>query len=173
VAGLLITFTADHSAAFGLLVLGGLGLASALALALGAWSLQHGEPTRTLGFGLAIIAALAGSAALLSTGAGLPLLLLIAGGYALLSGAFEFIWGLRHRGSPATGGQHQGSHPLSRDAMTAGAATVVFALVLALVSDPVSAVGFLGAWAVVLAVYLVIAGLSTRWSAHPKESPAS
>jgi ABC-type dipeptide/oligopeptide/nickel transport system permease subunit len=49
----------------------------------------------------------------------------------------------------------------------------VLAVVLAFVGDPVSAVGFFGAYAVVLGVFLVIAGLSARWSTQLKEHTAS
>lgn len=166
VVGLAITFTADHSPVIGLVMLAVFGVGSALVLLISAARMAGGEPVRALHRGLAIVAALAGSLAvvvLVTIGGGLPLLLLLIGGYAVLAGALELVWGIRHRDRSL----------FARDAVIAGGATLALAVVLALVGDPVSAVGFFGAYAVMLGVFLVIAGLSLKWSAPVKESPAS
>lgn len=165
VVGLAITFTADHSPLLGLVMLGAFGLASAAALATTGLRLPRAEPVRQLHRGLAIIAGAIGALALVGAatmGGGLPLLLLLVGGYAVLAGAFELVWGIRHRGRS----------PLARDAVVIGIGTLALAIVLALVGDPVSAVGFFGAYAVVLGVFLLIAGFSVPPSTSPKESPA-
>ncbi len=164
--GLTITFTADHSPVLGLVMLAVFGLASAAVLALTSLRLDSDEPLRPLHRGLAVIAGLAGALALVvlaTVGGGLALLLLLIGGYAVLAGALELVWGIRHRLS----------HPLARDAVIIGIGTLALAIVLALVGDPVSAVGFFGAYAVVLGVFLLIAGFSLKWSTPAKESAAS
>ncbi len=164
--GLIITFTANHSPALGLSMLGAFGLATAVVLAVSTVLMSAGEPLKALNLGLAIIAALVGTLALVALvmmGSGLAMLLLLVGGYAVLAGGLELVWGIRHRGR----------HPFARDAVVIGVATLALAIVLALVGDPVSAVGFFGAYAVVLAVFLLIAGFSLKWSTPVKESTAS
>jgi peptidoglycan/LPS O-acetylase OafA/YrhL len=164
--GLIITFTADHSPTLGLTMLGAFGLATALVLLAASLRTPATEPTRALHRGLAIIAGIAGALALVvlaTVGGGLPLLLLLVGGYAVLAGALELVWGIRHRDRS----------PIARDAVVIGVGTLALAIVLALVGDPVSAVGFFGAYAVVLGVFLLIAGLSLKWTPPVKESPAS
>jgi len=161
--GLAITFIADHSAFLGLVMLAIFGIGSALVLFITSLRLDRAEEVRGLHRGLSIVAALVGllaAAAATAVGSVLPVLLLLVGGYAVLAGAFELVWGIRHRDRS----------PLARDAVVIGAGTLALAVVLALVADPVSAVGFFGAYTVVLGVFLTIAGLSLRWSASPKES---
>jgi peptidoglycan/LPS O-acetylase OafA/YrhL len=108
-------------------------------------------------------AAVLAAIAAVATGGSLPLLLLLVGGFAVLAGALELVWGLRHRVVS----------PLARDAITVGGGTLALAIVLALVADPVSAVGFFGAYAVILGIFLLIAGLSLKWSTPMKEGAAS
>ncbi len=162
VVGLAITFIADHSALLGLVMLAVFGLGSALVLVATSARLVSSEPLRSLHRALAAVSALAGVLAATAAamfGSTLPVLLLLVGGYAVLAGALELVWGIRHRDRS----------PLARDAMIVGVGTLALAVVFALVADPVSAVGFFGAYAVVLGVFLIIAGLSLRWSASPKE----
>ena len=164
--GLAITFSADHSALLGLIMLSVFGLGSTLALLVTSAQFERSEPLRGLHRGLALVAGVVGvaSAVAASTlGAGLSVLLLLIGGYAVLAGALELVWGIRHRERS----------PLARDGIIIGIGTLALAVVLALVADPVSAVGFFGAYAVVLGVFLVIAGLSARWAAAAMEGTAS
>jgi hypothetical protein len=163
VVGLTITFTANHSPALGLVMFAVFGLGSAVLL--GATSVKRGsrDALRSLHGGLAIIAGLVGSLSLVVLtvmGAGLAMLLLLVGGYAVVAGGFELVWGIRHRGRSL----------FARDALVIGGATLALAVVLALVGDSVSAVGFFGAYAVMLAIYLLIAGFSLKWSTSAKES---
>jgi uncharacterized membrane protein HdeD (DUF308 family) len=156
--GLAITFIADHSALLGLVMLAVFGVTSALVLLATSLRLESSEPVRGLHRGLALVAAAAGllaAAAAALVGSALPVLLLLIGGYAVLAGALELVWGIRHRGRSA----------LARDGVIVGIGTLALAIVLALVADPVSAVGFFGAYAVMLGIFLIIAGLSLRWSA--------
>lgn len=162
VVGLAITFIADHSALFGLIMLGAFGLTSALVLLGTSLRLDDAEPVRTLHRGLAVVAAVAGllaSVAAAVVGSVLPVLLLLVGGYAVLAGALELVWGIRHRDRS----------PSARDAIVIGVGTLALAVVLALVADPVSAVGFFGAYAIMLGIFLIIAGLSLRWSTSNQE----
>ncbi len=167
IVGLSITFIADHSALIGLIMLGAFGLATAAVLVLTDVRMRRGEPLKLLHRGLAVITGIAGLLALLvvatTTTAGLGMLVLLVGGFAVLAGGLELVWGIRHRDRSA----------LARDAVVIGAGTLALAVVLAFVGDPVSAVGFFGAYAVVLGVFLVIAGLSARWSTQLKEHTAS
>lgn len=162
-AGLAITFTADHSPAVGLGMLAVFGLGSAVALLATGVRSARTEPLRGLHVPLGVIAAIVGALAtvvLLSSTTGLPIFLLLVGGYAVLAGALELVWGLRHRGRDG----------FARDALVIGTGTLALALVLAFVGDPVSAVGFFGAYAVIIGVYLIIAGFSLKWSAPITES---
>ncbi|UYN83028.1 MAG: hypothetical protein KIT89_09980 [Microcella sp.] len=164
--GLAITFTADHSALLGLVMLSIFGLGSTLALLVTSVRLERSEPLRGLHHALALIAGVVGAASAVAAatlGSALPVLLLLIGGYAVLAGALELVWGIRHRDRS----------PFARDGMIIGVGTLALAVVLALVADPVSAVGFFGAYAVVLGVFLVIAGLSARWAAASSEESAS
>lgn len=165
-AGLIITFTADHSPIVGLTMLAVFGLGSAVVLLVTASRMRTVEPVRGLHRGLSLVAAVAGAlaiAVLVSGAAGLALLLLLVGGYAVLAGALELVWGIRHRDRSG----------FARDAVIIGAGTLALAVVLAFVGDPVSAVGFFGAYAVMLGVYLAIAGVSLRLVTPAEESPAS
>ena len=162
--GLVITFTADHSPALGLTMLASFGIVTALVLALSAVRMAAGDLRRALYIGLAVIAGVAGALALVVLGTaagGLALLLLLTGGYAVLAGAFELVWGIRHRDRS----------PFARDAVVVGIGTLALAVVLALVGDAVTAVGFFGAYAVVLGVFLLIAAFSQTSSSDVKESP--
>lgn len=164
--GLAITFIADHSALLGLIMLAVFGLASALVLLVTSLRLERTDALRGLHRGLAIVSAAAGVLAAVAAavvGSALPVLLLLVGGYAVIAGALELVWGIRHRDRS----------PLARDGVVIGIGTLALAVVLALVADSVSAVGFFGAYAVVLGVFLIIAGFSLRWSATHKEPVAS
>ncbi|MEN9620916.1 MAG: hypothetical protein RL499_1109 [Actinomycetota bacterium] len=166
VVGIVITFTANHSATVGLWSFAAFGITSGVVLAVSSRFMSAADPLRALHLGLSLIAGIAGAlalAALLVLGSGLPTLLLLVGGYAVVGGALELVWGIRHRGR----------HAFARDAVVIGVATMALAVVLALVGDPVSAVGFFGAYAVVLAIFLLIAGFSLKWSTPVKESSAS
>lgn len=165
-AGLIITFTADHSPVVGLTMLAVFGLGSSLVLLVTALRMRSAEPVRGLHRGLSLVAAVVGAlavAVLVSGGAGLALLLLLIGGYAVLAGALELVWGIRHRDRSG----------FARDAVVIGGGTLALAVVLAFVGDPVSAVGFFGAYAVMLGVYLAIAGVSLRRAAPAEEGAAS
>lgn len=161
--GLGITFTADHSSRIGLVALGILGLGTALALVPGALRLPRGEALRELHLGLGVVYGIAGAVALLLPATRLSFLLLVLAGWSVIAGALELVWGIRHRAD----------HLFGRDALIVGGGTLALAVVLGLTSDPVSAVGFLGGYAIVVGVFLVIAALSLVWGPSQKEQHAS
>jgi uncharacterized membrane protein HdeD (DUF308 family) len=162
ITGLAITFSADHSAQRGLLALGLLTAALAAVLGFFALRMAKGDALRGLHTTLGLIALVTSVVALLRWESELAFLLVIAGGWAVLSGAAELVWGIRYRRR----------HEFSRDARIVGGGTLLLAVVLALVADPVSAVGFLGAYSVVVGVFLVIAALSFTRNVSQKESIA-
>jgi uncharacterized membrane protein HdeD (DUF308 family) len=82
---------------------------------------------------------------------GIGLLLWAVVVWALLMGASEILAGLRLPKRDV----------LRRDWVTQGTLTVLFALVVLTQSaDSVAVVGFFGAWAIVMGVYLVIAAIT-------------
>lgn len=155
--GLAITFTADHSSAIGLLYFGSFALATGIVTGLfSALSLTESS-TRTLFLVSAVVSVLSGITALVGSSAGLGLYFTVVSVWALLTGALELFSGLRRRENTAR-----------RDWIVTGVLTLVLAVVMVIVpSDPVLAVGLLGAYAVVLGVYLAIGGLSLKWAASP------
>ena len=76
--------------------------------------------------------------------------------WAAVTGILELVVGLRSRGRIAA----------ARDWIAVGALTAILALVYVLLPlDPVTAVGLLGAYFVVLGVLLLIGGFSLKWAA--------
>lgn len=174
VIGLVVTFSADHSAAFGLIVFGAFAVASGLIIG---WGALRSEDRTFRGISLAqsAVAIVAGIAALVffATGAGTLFLLVIT--FASVTGFLELYIGLRARGKD----------PSARDWITTGVLTALLALSVLLVpadyatpwhvvdkgvtasgilTAQVIVVGIVGAYAVLLGVYLVIGGLSARWA---------
>ncbi|PWB97865.1 hypothetical protein [Homoserinimonas hongtaonis] len=154
--GLAITFIADHSASIGLVYFAVFAIASGLVMALfGARRVQD-RTTRRIMTGQGIIGIVLGAVALLllvvATSAAALLAMLAA--YAALTGALELYAAQRNRGTA-----------VARDWLTVGAATMLLAIVFVLIPpDSLLAVGLLGAYCVLLGVYLIIAGLSLKWA---------
>lgn len=153
--GLSVTFIADHSPRIGFIALGVLALTTGLTIALlGRGRVADATAARIL-TAQGVLAAVLGaiSLALLLTSAGVGSLLLLATLFAVLTGALELYAGVRTR------------RTVGRDWVTTGAGTIVFALVLLIAPlDSVAVVGFIGAYAVILGVFLVIAALSLKWA---------
>lgn len=164
-SGLAVTFLADHSPRIGLFALGALALVGGLVVAiLGRPRVADRTAGRILtaqGLLSAVIGAVA--IALGFTSVGIATLLLVATLFAALTGVLELYLGLRSR-----------STPVGRDWLTVGAGTMVFALALLIIpADSVLAVGLIGAYGVVLGMYLVIAALSLKWAAGVAEHPTT
>ncbi len=170
IAALMITFSADHSAPFGLSVFSGFAIATALVLFLAAW-LVAASGQRLHYVLLAVIAVipglLAGLPALRSETALFVLVLV----WAVSCGIVEVIFGLRAR---------RVGDPTARDAITVGIFCLLLGAALLLVpwafsweytikdvgdftlTGIILGVGAFGAWAWITAVYLAIAAFTPR-----------
>ena len=152
-----ITFSQNHAPELGLVVFGTWAIVSGLIV--GALSLRvvDDRGIRSLFLVNAIVTVTAGLLALTVPG-GLPFLLYLVSVWAAVTGFVELYAGLRARGRT----------PAARDWIAAGAFTALLAIVfLLLPPDSVTAVGLLGAYLVILGVYLVIGGFSLKWAAAP------
>ncbi|WP_136708905.1 DUF308 domain-containing protein [Agromyces sp. H66] len=162
VPGVAIAFSQDHSAGLGLLVFGIWALVSGLVV--GALALRDATVpgVRSLFAVNAVVTVVAGILALTVPG-GLAFLLYLVSVWAAVTGFVEIYAGLRSRGRTAA----------ARDWIAAGAFTALLAIVfLLLPPDAVTAVGLLGAYLVILGVYLVIGGFSLKWAAAPDRAAA-
>lgn len=146
-----ITFNADHSAEFGLLVFGAFALVNGLVTGLLSWRTVTDRRDRSIFAIQGAVGVLAGVLALALNVGGLGFFLYIVSVWAAVTGFLELYPGIRVRGR----GQ------VARDWLVVGALTAVLALVfLLLPPHAVVAVGLLGAYLVITGVYLVIAGVS-------------
>ena len=171
VVAIVITFSADHSPALGFIAFGLFAVASGVVLGLlGSARLDRGTE-RTFFFAISAVSVVAGVISLVSTGAGVPFLLFLVSAFAAITGFLELYIGLRSRRRLAVG----------KDWMFAGALTAVLAIAILLIpadfvhqfigpdkvervlTASVMADGIIGAYAALLGVYLVIAGLSLKW----------
>ena len=175
-----ITFSADHSATFGLVVFGSFGVITGAIIALaGVVSSERGV-SRGIRIAQGAITFVAGLAALLVIGGGLPYFVFLVSVWAAITGFLELYLGLRLRRAEAG----------ARDSIFVGALTAVVAIAVLLVppgytqnytvSDfqghltaSIIVVGLLGAYFAILGVYLVIAGLSLKWGTDTRATAAT
>jgi uncharacterized membrane protein HdeD (DUF308 family) len=172
VVAVVITFSQDHSARLGFVMFGVLALTGGVAVVAGALRALQPGVARWCFVVQGVVGVVLGAIALFSGSAGLPFLVFLVGAFAVLTGFLELYSGLRARGRSDS----------ARDWLFAGALTVVLGIV-ALVVPPdynqlftgpdgveraltasIILVGVLGAYAAILGVYLVIAGLSLKWA---------
>lgn len=165
------TFTAGHSASFGLVSFGLFALLSGLALAtLSARSVAQ-SATRSVFVVQGAVTALVGVAALSGSASGLLFYLYLVSVWAAVTGFVELYAGLRNRGHT----------PAARDWIIVGALTVMLAVVFlvvppdysqtfraaggvdGVVNASVVGIGVLGAYGAVVGVYLLIGALSLKW----------
>lgn len=169
VVALVITFTPNHSATVGFLALGGFALATGVIIGVGGLSRAYPRSPFLLQATLLVIG---GVFALLSAREEVPALLSLTAVLIGASGVVELVAGLRARGRVAA----------ARDWVFVGAASMLLAIAVLLIPadfsqaitipdkvvPPLTAsvilVGSLGAYAAIVAVYLVIAGLSLKWA---------
>lgn len=152
VAGLAVTFSANHSPLFGLIVFGIFAVLSGIAIVVFA-SAVSGD--RALDVTQGIINCAAGSSALVFCSGSVEVYLFLVGSWAALVGFLEFYSGFRVRSRTVA----------SRDATVIGGCGAVLALVFVLIpADSVLAIGLFGAYAVLLGTYSMIAGLSILWN---------
>ena len=179
VVAIVITFSADHSATLGLLAFGGFAIASGAVIAVLAWRRMAGSGVRAYLVAQGLVSIALGGLAL-ALPRGVPSLFLVVTVWAALTGALELYSGLRARRQ----------HVASGDLLTVGAITAAAAIVFVLIppefaqqftgpdgvermlDSAVVAVGLLGAYAAIIAVFLVIAGLSAKWGTQ-KAAPAA
>jgi uncharacterized membrane protein HdeD (DUF308 family) len=152
-----ITFSPNHSPELGLLVFGVWAIVSGLVVGALSLRLLADRGIRSLVLVNAVVTVAAGLLAVTVPG-GLPFLLYLVSVWAAVTGFVELFAGLRARGRT----------PAARDWIAAGGFTALLAVVfLLLPPDAVTAVGLLGAYFVILGVYLVIGGFSLKWAAAP------
>lgn len=157
---LLIAFTPNHSASFGLVAFGALILLTSLSVAGLAGVIAPTPQAKSLHWWHAIVGVVVGSLALALNQAGVVFLLWTIVLWSVLTGAAELVAGWR---MPRT-------HALRRDWMVQGAMVLLLALaVLIQRADSVAVIGFVGAWAAIQGVYGIIAGLSDRWSIRDQQ----
>jgi len=177
--GLVITFTAEHSAGFGLICFGVFAVVTGAVLL--ASALRADRAIRGVVLAQGVVTALAGVAALVLRDGGFSALVAVVSGWAILAGALETVDGIRFRRARAA----------ARDWLVTGVLTIVLGLVVLLVpqgyADPYAVddkgtvisgtvtadillVGIIGAWAVLVGVQLAIAAVSLRTprTASPK-----
>jgi hypothetical protein len=169
VMAILITFSPNHSAGFGLAVFGVFVLADAALLAVLARRAVADVPLRRILFVRAGVSALVGAAALALVGAGPATFLLLLSAWAAVIAGLELYAAVRN-GSRIDG---------AKDFFFTGAASAVLAVVtLALPADlnqgfsgtegggvltsSIIGVGVLGAWAAITGLFLAIGGLSLK-----------
>src|SRR5690606_17728137 len=154
IVGLIITFTEDHSPHIGLIAFGAFALISGLVLLVGAFRTIFDRVVRGTLSGQGVISVVTGGAAIALSGRGLSVLLFIVTVYAGRTGVLELYAGIRSHGVPP-----------ARDWVTVGAYTAIAAIVFVLIPpDSILTTGLIGAYAIILGVFLLIAGLSLKWA---------
>lgn len=155
VPAIVITFNADHSALFGLLVFGVFAIVNGIVTAGLSWRTVTDPRDRTLFVVQGVVGVVAGVLALIFHAGGLGFFLYLVTVWAAITGVLELYSGIRVRGR----------HAVTRDWLIVGAFTAILALTfLLLPPHAVVSVGLLGAYLVILGVYLVIAGLTLAWA---------
>lgn len=154
-----ITFSQDHSPALGFAVFGGWALATGVIVGALAARLVADRMARWTFVANGVLTAAAGLIALGlrdTAPGGVGAFTFTVAVWAAVTGILELVVGLRSRGRI----------PAARDWIAVGALTAILALVYVLLPlDPVTAVGLLGAYFVVLGVLLLIGGFSLKWAA--------
>jgi uncharacterized membrane protein HdeD (DUF308 family) len=152
-----ITFTLNHSSSFGLLVFGLFALTTGLLLGALSFRALPAGPVRTVFVVHSIVSVIAGVLGIALNTFGSGFLVFLVSVWAAITGFLELYSGIRSRGAAE-----------SRDWVVVGAFTALLAIVyLVFPLNDVEAVGFFGIYAVILAVYLLIGGLSLRWGTTP------
>lgn len=172
ILAIVITFSQDHSAGIGSVVFGGFAAVSGLLIGLLTPRALPRGPERSAFLAIAALGIIAGLIAIVYPRAGLGFLLFLVSGWAIITGFLELYAGLRSRRR----------HLASRDWIFVGALTALFAVVVLIVPPDFSqqftgpdgvervlntsivVVGALGAYGAIIAVYLIIAGLSLKWA---------
>jgi uncharacterized membrane protein HdeD (DUF308 family) len=181
ILGLVITFVSNHSVGFGLISFGLFAVVSGLILAVMSWRRLAGSGARSFFVAQGVITVVAGVLALVFHSGSISVFFLIVTAFALITGFFELYSGLRTRRRFVA----------SNDWLVSGVITVAAGAALLLVPPglhqsvrtaegttgvldaSIVAVGILGAYAAILAIYLLIAGFSAKWGtqSEPATTP--
>jgi uncharacterized membrane protein HdeD (DUF308 family) len=156
VVAVVITFSQDHSARLGFLMFGVLALVGGVTVLLGALRALRPGVARWCFVVQGSLGIVLGAIALFSGTAGLPFLVFLVGAFAVLTGFLELYSGLRARGRSDSA---RDVVPSDYNQLFTGPDGVERALTASIIL-----VGVLGAYAAILGVYLVIAGLSLKWA---------
>jgi uncharacterized membrane protein HdeD (DUF308 family) len=180
VIALVITFSSNHAATFGLLLFGVFAVVEGVVLAFGAARLGADHRSRRTASVQAAVSVIAGVAGIVLSRSGLPAFIAVVVAFAVLTGALELTQGLRARNRS----------PFARDWTTVGGLTLLLAIAF-LVTPPdysqqlggvekvtgtldasIVLVGLFGAYLAITAVFHLIAGFSHKWgTAAPAVSP--
>lgn len=184
VLGAVVTFSADHSAPLGLVTLGAFGTLTGIVLVGSALRLGERGIVRSVTLAQGLVSAAIGVVSLSLPAGGLPFLVFLVTTFGAITGLLELYLGIRSRGRAG----------MSRDWTFIGALTAALAVVALLIPPDFSQtftgpdgveraltasivlVGILGAYWVIVGVYLVIGGLSLKWAADEErgvERPTS
>jgi len=165
IAAGVVTFTANHSATFGLIVFGAYAVVEGLLVGILSLRSVADRTVRRLFIVHGVVGVIAGVLALALSTSGLGLYLYLVSVWAALTGFIELYCGVRSRSKD----------PSARDWIIVGAFTALLAIVFSLIpSDSVLAVGLFGAYAVIVGVYLGIGGFSLKWAGqHPSPTEHS
>jgi uncharacterized membrane protein HdeD (DUF308 family) len=181
IVAIVITFSSNHAAGYGLLLFGAFAVVEGVVLGVGSLTrLRDDDRSRRTAVAQAVVTVLAGVAGIACNGLGLPAFITIVVAFAVLTGALELTQGIRARRTS----------PFARDWMTIGGLTLVLAIgflvtppdysqqlggieqVSGVLDASIVLVGLLGAYLAITAVFHVIAGLSHKWgTTAPAASP--
>jgi len=180
VAGLAVTFTSGHSAAFGLVVFGLFAVVEGAVVTAGAFGDRSERSSRGLFALQGVLTVAAGIAALALPEGGVHYLVWVVSAWAVVTGALELVSGIRARGRVAA----------ARDWMVIGGLTLILAAALLVVppdytqtlggieqvkgqlTASVVLVGIFGGWAIIAGVLLGIASVSARGPRQPAAATA-
>ena len=181
IAAIMITFSADHSAAVGLSVFSGFAIATAIVLFLGVWLVYHAA-SRAVPVLLGIVTLVAGMVTGIPPLRSTTLFFVAVIAWAAIAGIIELVGGLRAR---RTGDAY------ARDGILIGAFTLALAVGLLVVNPAFRldytvgpedltltgtaiGVGIFGGYAAIIAVFLGITGFSPRTvTAAPVPTPTA
>jgi uncharacterized membrane protein HdeD (DUF308 family) len=153
--GLAITFIPGHTAQFGLVTFGVMALVTSVTLGVLAVGVESSTRARGLHIWQSLVSLVVGALAVGLSTTGTLFLLWAIVLWSLLVGVAELFSGWRLPSGST----------LRQDWIVQGTMTVLLALVvLSQSADSVAVVGVVGAWAVIMGVYLAIAGFSSRWA---------
>lgn len=187
-AAVMITFSADHSASYGLAVFSGFAVATALVLGFGAW-MAYPAGRRATPAALAVVSVLAGMVGGIPPWRTTEMFFWLIIAWAAITGVIELASGQFDRLAMKRDGIDDAQRRSdARDGIVVGILGVLLAVGILLVRQDFHldyfiadadawfvlegiaiAVGLFGAYAAIVAVYLGIAGLSPRRASDTEE----